>query len=368
MIPHLRLLLLLLLLTSPALGQHPDTLCRKIAEHFKGGAYPAVLIGYADGYMSFSQAFGLADSASQKPLQPDDLMMSGSTGKIIVSAAVLKLVSQNRLELDAPISRYLKGEWAQLTPNYNCLTVRQLLQHRTGLARYIFTDFKEDVKLNPDKVWTPQERIRYVSAAKPLFSCGSAFAYSDTNYILLGAIIEEVTKQPFYTYAEKEILAPLQLHSFTPTTQRSIEGLANGYAGTKDPLGFTGETLDASGKSRYNMQFEWTGGGYAYNPEDMAKLMLAIFNGKVFGKELLADYTATLPAPEVGAEYGLGIMKYTLNGKTLYGHSGFFPGYIAQVYYDPEKRAAYVFQINTTQPNGTQDMYGRIKSFFQEAI
>lgn len=345
-------------------AQQPAAVQQNLQQHFRDKAKPGLLIGYATPKTSFTTAFGYADTATKAMLAPTHLMMSGSTGKIVFAAAALKLVQENKLTLDAPISTYLRGEWAKTIPNYDCLTVKQLLQHRTGLARYIFTSFKDDVKQNPDKVWQPLEQVKYISEIAPKFGCGEDFAYSDTNYIILGAIIESITGQNLYAYADKQILKPLKLNSFVPTDKRVISKLANGYAGNNDPLGFTGPALDKTGKSRYNLQFEWTGGGYAYNPQDMAKLMVAIFEGKVFGKELLAQYTATLPAPEVQAEYGLGVMKYNLNGKEFYGHSGFFPGYIAQVYYDPRTKEAFVFQINTTESAGVQALYNGIKEFF----
>ncbi len=359
-------MLLALLFALDAAAQTTATLQKQLSQHFNNKAYPGILIGHSKGKVNLAQALGHTSPSRKQFLQPSSLMMGGSTGKIVVAAAALKLVQEKKLELDAPISNYLKGEWATAIPNYTCLTVRQLMQHRTGLARYIFTNFKEDVKQHPDKVWQPLEQVKYISAVAPKFECGEDFAYSDTNYLILGAIIEQVSGQDFYTYAEENILKPNHIKMFVPTNKRIIPGLVNGFAGENDPLGFNGPALDAIGKSRYNMQFEWTGGGYAFTPSMMAKLMVAIFDGKVFGTALLAEYTATLPAPEVRAEYGLGIMKYNLNGKTLYGHSGFFPGYLTQVYYDPETKEAFVFQINTTETAGVQDLYKSINAFFSQ--
>ena len=358
--------LLLLLLSFTATGQSTAVLQKQLLQHFHQKAYPGILIGYAHGKNVLSQALGYNDLSKKQYLKPSQVMMGGSTGKIVVAASALKLVQEKKLELDAPISKYLKGEWAEAVPNYDCLTVRQLMQHRTGLARYIFTNFKDDVKQDPDKVWQPLEQVKYIAAVPPKFGCGQDFAYSDTNYLILGAIIEEISGQDFYTYAEENILKQLNANSFIPTNTRVIPGLAQGFAADNDPVGFTGPALDKEGKSRYNLQFEWTGGGYAFRPENMARLMLAIFDGKYFGKELLAEYTATLPAPEINAEYGLGLMKYNLNGKTLYGHSGFFPGYLTQVYYDPETKESFVFMINTTEPAGIQDLYKSINAFFAQ--
>ena len=356
---------MLLLFALPALyAQEQDSIRQKFHRHFHDKARPGLLFGYADGFNDFSEAFGMADTAKKLPLLPSQQMMSGSTGKIVVSAALLQLVSAKRIQLEDPVAKHLKGEWALLIPNYDCLRIIDLLRHRSGIPRYIFTDFREVVKADPDWKWTPVQRLRFVKNAKPLFDCDSAFAYSDTNYILLGAILEKVTGKNFYEYARQEIFEPLGLSSFLPTNGRSIAGLSNGYAGAKDPLGFNGPALDHEGRSRYNMQFEWTGGGYAYNPQDMARLILAIFEGKVFGEELLPFYTQFLPAPEVGAAYGLGIMEYHLDDKVLYGHSGFFPGYVAQVYYDPEQKCSYVFQINASTAEGVKALYQGIKSYF----
>ena len=224
------------------------------------------------------------------------------------------------------------------------------MRHSTGIPRYVFSpQFQKDVHMDPDKVWKPEELLSYVFDDKPTFKSGSGFAYSDTNYILLCMVIEEITGKDLYVEVENRVLKRAGLNYVSPQNKRQYEGLVQGYNGDEDPF-FPGNALDENGKSRYNLQFEWAGGGLVINAHDLAKLGKLIYEGKMFAASLLTEYLDGREATGLGGQWGLGVhIQETPSGKT-YGHSGFMPGYITNMIYFEDFNFSICYQINSSKP------------------
>lgn len=318
-----------------------------------GGAFPGMSAGIAlaDGQV-LSLATGLADTALRTPLEPDALLLAGSVGKTYVAAVALQLVSEGKLALDEPISTYLGTEpWFSRLPNAAAITVRMLMNHTSGLVRYEFRpDFTRDLSANPDKVWRPAELVAYVLDTEAPFPAGGGWDYSDTNYIVLGMIIERVAGATLNDEIARRLLRPLGLTRTVPSDRREIPGLAQGYAGPGNPFGGT-DAMIVDGKFAINPQFEWAGGGYAVSAGDLARWAKALYEGRAFDASLVAAMVDGVPAklgPE--ARYGLGVIVRPTPLGPSWGHSGFFPGYVTEMRYFPEHRIAVAFLINTSVP------------------
>src|SRR5690606_34417756 len=119
-------------------------------------------------------------------MKPTDRMLAGSTGKTFAAATALQLVKEGKIGLDDKVSKYLGAEeWFERLPNANDITVRQLMNHTSGLVRYEFKDqFTKDLTANPDKSWRPEELVTYLFGESPPFAAGEGWDYSDTNYIV----------------------------------------------------------------------------------------------------------------------------------------------------------------------------------------
>ncbi|MEK7854472.1 MAG: serine hydrolase domain-containing protein, partial [Acidobacteriota bacterium] len=194
-------------------------------------------------------------------------MLAGSTGKTFAAATALQLVKEGKIDLDAKVEKYLGAEpWFSRLPNANDITVRQLMNHSSGLVRYEFKDtFTKDLTANPEKVWKPAELVAYLLGEKAPFEAGKGWDYSDTNYIVLGMIIEKVTGKKFYDEATKRLIKPLKLSNTIPQDSIRLKGVVQGYAGPNNPFGGKDEMI-SGGKFAINPQFEWTGGGWAGTP------------------------------------------------------------------------------------------------------
>jgi hypothetical protein len=196
------------------------------------------------------------ESADDAPRPP----IARQRRKTYVAAIALQLVKEGKLGLDDKIEKYLgKETWFARLPNARDITVRMLMNHTSGLVRYELNEkFLADLTKNPAKVWQPEEEVAYLFDAKAPFAAGQGWDYSDTNYIVLGMIIERVTQSRYYDLLRKRLLRPLKLNDTVPSDSRRIPGLAQGYAGEKNVFGGSDAML-INGQFAINPQFEWTG-------------------------------------------------------------------------------------------------------------
>jgi D-alanyl-D-alanine carboxypeptidase len=325
----------------------------RAAASFPGAAVGVVL---KDG-TAFAVTTGVSDRAAGTPVKADDLFMAGSTGKTFFAAVAVQLIESGKLDLDAPVSKYLGNRpWFARLPNAKDITVRQLMTHTSGLVRYEMNPrFTADLRAQPDKSWTPEEELSYLLDATPPFAAGQGWDYSDTNYIALGMILEGLTGTKLYDEVKTRFLEPFKLTRVVPSTSRRIPGLIPGYAGPRDPLGLPDEVM-VKGEFVVNPQFEWTGGGFATSPLDLARWGHELYAGKAVSpkaRALMLD--AAVPA-RLGPEtkYGLGVIvrPATPVGRA-WGHSGFFPGYQTELWHFPDAGVTLAIQINSSAPRST---------------
>jgi D-alanyl-D-alanine carboxypeptidase len=356
------LALALLLITVPAaLAQRPvaatgvnilkKELQMKLDEWHKAGKFPGATVGVV---LANGESFGLAVGYSDRektPMRAEDRMLAGSVGKTFAAATALQLVKEGKISLDEKIEKYFGNEpWFDRLPNARQVTVRQLMNHTSGLVRYEFKEtFTKDLTANPMKVWTPEERLAYLFGEKPPFEAGKGWDYSDTNYIVLGMIIEKVTGRKFYDEANRRVIKPLKLKDTVPQEGPVIKGVIQGYAGAANPFGGKDAMIE-NGKFVVNPQLEWTGGGYASTSHDLARWAKLMYEGKAYDASLLPQVLDGVSAPMLGREtkYGLGVIIRQTQAGTSYGHSGFFPGYLTDMMYFPEEKIAVAVQVNTS--------------------
>jgi D-alanyl-D-alanine carboxypeptidase len=306
----------------------------------------------ADG-RAFALAVGQSDTAQDRAMRPDDRLLLGSVGKTYFAALALQLVHEGRLGLDDPISRYLGSEpWFGRLPNAREVTVRMLMNHTSGLVRYELNPrFLADLTASPNRVWTPEERLAYLFDAQAPFAAGQGWDYSDTNYIVLGMILERITGTPAYDEIRRRFLAPLRLEQTVPSDRSRINGLAQGYAGPENPFGGADAML-VGDSMVINPQFEWAGGGWAASAADLARWGKAWYEGRAFDRSVLDEALRGVPAPMLGPEarYGLGVILRPTPLGASYGHSGFMPGYLTEMRYWPDHGIAVTYLVNTTAP------------------
>ncbi|HEY0727520.1 MAG TPA: serine hydrolase domain-containing protein [Pyrinomonadaceae bacterium] len=344
----------------------------KLEEWHKAGSFPGATLGVAlPNGQSFGLAVGVSDRDTKTPMKPTDRLLAGSVGKTFAAATALQLVKEGKIDLDDKIEKYLGREpWFTRLPNAKDITVRQLMNHTSGLVRYEFKQqFTKDLTANPEKDWKPEELLAYLFDSKAPFEAGKGWDYSDTNYIVLGMIIEKVTGKKFYDEANKRLIKPLKLTNTIPQDGPRLKGVVEGYAGPNNPFGNV-DAMIVNGKFAINPQFEWTGGGYASTSQDLARWARMFYEGKAFSPALLPQVIDGVDAPRLGREtkYGLAAIIRQTTAGTSYGHSGFFPGYMTDMMYFPEQKIAVAVQVNTSVGRNLGKPLSRVLAEMMEVI
>jgi D-alanyl-D-alanine carboxypeptidase len=298
---------------------------------------------------SIALVSGYNDRERKIPLKRDDYMLQGSVGKTYVSAIALQMVKNGKLDLDKKVSFYLgEHEWYKRIPNAADITVRMLMNHTSGVMRYEFKEkFTKDLTANPDKTWHPEELLQYILDEKASFAAGTSWEYSDSNYILIGMIIEKITGKKYYDLLKTNILLPLKLSQTKPSDSRKLQGLVQGYAGADNEFGGKDKVIDENGFFIINPQFEWTGGGIYSTTNDLAKWGKLLYEGKLIDTNVLFS-SAVLAKLGRDTKYALGVIIRPTPLGIAYGHSGFFPGYMTELLYFPEKQLSIAVQCNSS--------------------
>lgn len=347
---YLSTIILFIILSVSGIGKISSVYQNKLDEIRKENNFPgANLTIILPDNTVIKVSSGVSDLKSQKPITHSDRMFSGSVGKTYVSAVLLKLVEEYKLRLDDPVSKFLgKKLWFSRLPNNKDLTVRNLLNHTSGISEHVNIDkFNKSLIKSPDKIWKPEELISYILDLKPLFAAGKGWSYADTNYILVGMIIEKITGNTYYRELKKRILIPYNLASTTPSVGREFAGLISGYTGNV-PFRFPEEVLK-EGKYIVNPQFEWTGGGLITDSYELALWAKLLYSKKVLQpetyKELIQAYS-TEDGKRSDHGYGLGVQIWDTENGFVYGHGGIFPGYQAVIKYFAKYDIAIAMQVN----------------------
>lgn len=319
---------------------------------FPGGGIGFVLPDGASGAL----AIGSADIENSVAMTVDHRLPAGSIGKTFFAAVALQLVAEAKLDLAAPISEYLgERDWFPRLPNAATITVRMLMNHTSGIPEHVTSPgFTKALHDQPDKAWTPDELIAFVLDKPPLFPAGEArhWSYADTNYIVLGMILEKVTGAMggVYGLVRERLLQPLRLADTLPQDRPDLPGLACGYMKPGAALLEIENTRTLiEGRFFINPQFEWCGGGFVSTPRDLARWAHALWGSDAaLKKDSLHLMLESVPA-RTGRDhrYGLGVqIRPTAHGLTR-GHGGYFPGAMSEMIYLAEHGIALAIMVNS---------------------
>jgi D-alanyl-D-alanine carboxypeptidase len=270
---------------------------------------------------------GLGRVAPDVPMRRADRFRAGSIAKPFVSVVALQLAERGRLSLDARLPDVLPASVTSRFPTASGITVRMLLGHRSGIPEWDLPAVDEQIARHPAKVWTVAEFLDLAAAQPPVFAPGAGFFYSNTDYNLLGLIIERITGRSWRQDVARRIIRPLRLtHTDLPAPgHRSIEGAhAHGYAQVD------GRTIDVTGIDP-SMAGAAGGSALVTTVQDLARFLDVLFEGRLFRhRATLRSMLDLAPAQAEGGlvGYGLGIERRALpGGVELVGHLGGTGGY-----------------------------------------
>ncbi len=279
---------------------------------------------------------GEADTGSGAAPRPTDSVRIGSVTKSFTATAVLQLVDRKQLALGDQLSKYVP--WV---PGARRVTVRHLLNMTSGF--YNFTDdqaFWDRYLADPTATWRPRQLVRIATAHPAVFPPGREYMYCNTNYILLGMIIERVTGKTARQVITNRIVRRLDLeHTRFPkaTTVTLPAPYMHGYMPADgEPSG----SANLQDISLYSPSAFWTAGAMVSTVGDLRIWLRAVATGRLLSKRMHAAQLR-FSTPNT-ASYGLGVM----NAGVAFGHSGEVPGYNSSMYYLPSLNATSVTLIN----------------------
>jgi D-alanyl-D-alanine carboxypeptidase len=345
---------------SPMNAEESDNLADRLAatldafreSHGFPGATAAIAL---PGGRIVTAATGLADVEAGRAMTPGTRMLAASIGKTFVAATVLALEGEGRLAQTDRLADHLAGRaWLADLPNGEAITLGHLLHHTAGLPDHphlpAFQQAAAARMARGAPAFTPEELVGFVLDAPPLFAPGESWAYSDTNYILLGLVIEEVTGRPYHDVVRDRFLAPLGLEGTVPSDRPDIPGLAVGYTIPANPFGLPERTADAAGRLVWDPGVEWTGGGFASTSADLARWGQALFAGAAMDAPYLARLLDSVPVADETPQvrYGAGVAIYAETSRgPVWGHGGWIPAYVSSLRHYADHGVTVAFQINT---------------------
>jgi D-alanyl-D-alanine carboxypeptidase len=282
---------------------------------------PGVGVEVRDERGTWRGVAGTGDVATGTRPHPDRPFRIGSITKSFTATMVLQLVAEQRIRLDAPIERYLPG----LLPYREPITVRELLQHRSGLFEYGDVVWPKPRAVSDGRFdsYSPTELVQIATQHPLRFTPGTDFFYSNTDYIVLGMLIEKVTHRSVATELERRILRPTGLrHTYLAGEFPYLRHAAmRGY----EALGASDGPL--TDLTTYNMTVSWTTGAIVSTAADVNRFYKALLTGELLPAAQLRQMQQTVPAFD-GFGYGLGIAGAELCDQQIWGHVGGAPGYL----------------------------------------
>lgn len=301
-------------------------------------------------------ASGKADLSNNVNLQPCNITRVGSTVKMFTATIILKLQEEKKLNIEDKISKYLQGEHITNIENADKATIRQLMQHSSGIYNYIQSLKFQTASLNDlVKEWRADDLLKYAYKKDAYFSPGEDVRYSNTNYILLGLLIEKIEGKPLYEVFDQKIIQPLGLsHTLFAGKNPVPNEIVRGYIDIYSNLNVI-ESTYFSGWDYYTAD-----GGLISNPYDMNMFFRALMNGKIINSVSLNQMLSWKIPKEPDKEffpisYGLGIFKIETPQGIAYMHSGDAIGYFATMLYFPNSNITIVYASNSN--------YGKIDQF-----
>lgn len=301
----------------------------------KHAGYGAVVL-VRNGSTTTRLAAGLGRLSPRTPIRPTDRFRVGSITKTFVATVLLQLEAEGALGLDDPLEQWLPG----LVPNGDAISIRQLLNHSSGI--YSYTDdagFSRDATRDPQRAWSPRRIVAVATRHKPLFAPGEGWSYSNTNYILAGLVVRAVTGRGVADELRTRIFEPLGLGGTSFPAGSVISGPhAHGYSW-------------AAGKHRdvtsFNPSWAWTAGAIVSTADDLATFYGALLGGRLLAADGLKQLERTVSIESSTTRYGLGILRTRISCGIVWGHNGQVTGYVANVYSSPDGRRSAVVLINT---------------------
>ena len=304
----------------------------------EAGAPGAVLL-VRDGSTIRTDVRGVAARSPARRVRAGDRFRIGSVTKTFVATVVLQLVDEGRVSLDDTVEEWLPG----VVPGGRAITVRQLLSHRSGLFDYVedpkvFAPYNQD----PAHAWDPRRLVEIAVAHPAPFSPGRRFAYSSTNYLLLGLIIEAATGTSLERQLRERIFEPLELRQTTFAPRFVTDPYIHGHRSPSHQGVITGPPVDTNLEAA---SWTWAAGAIVSTADDLRRFFALLLEGRLLPPRLLRMMERVGPAGSL--KYGLGMAVFSTPCGDAWGHTGNVQGTVTVAWNRKDGLRQIVLAVNT---------------------
>jgi D-alanyl-D-alanine carboxypeptidase len=320
-----------------------------------------------DGHGVAQVAAGVEERTSGRPAQRGDSFEIGSITKTFMATLTLQLVAERRLRLDDTIERWLPG----VVPNGDHITLRMLLNHTSGLFDYTSDPaLLQGALTDPTRVFNPQELVALATAHAPYFAPGTSWKYSNTNFVLVGMILQAVTGLAPRDLLRLRITGPLHLTGTYLADQAPVGDRPWYLHGYLLEFGADGvaQYYDVSGIS---LSWASTAGAIISTTQDLDRFFTALLGGRLLPPAQLKEMETTVTVPNTGGTvgYGLGLLRSDTPCGTVWGHDGATLGHLSEALYTVDGRHGMVSDVSTRPVNlATQPAPGTPDERFLAAV
>ena len=313
----------------------------------------------------FTVTYGTTLLGATSPPRADTHFRIASNTKTMTAAVIVLLAQEGKLSLDDRVSKYVPG-----VPNGDNITIAESLEMRSGLYNYTNDPIiSATIDTDPVKVWTPAELLAIAFAHPPNFPPGTKYEYNNTNYALLGLIIEKMDGRPLATAMQKRLFEPLGMqHTVLPASAVNTipDPYSHGYLYGSSSVALVGEPpyspeVQAAARAGTLLPKDYTGvnhsnaaaaGGVISTADDLATWIQALVAGRVlnaaYQRQWLDSVQPEDPSKPNGQQYGYGIAQLRWGANTVYFHGGEMPGFNSFMGYDPASKMTLVVWTNLT--------------------
>lgn len=314
---------------------------------------PGVTATVRDGGTTWSTTAGVGNLRTGKPRSAEDRYRVGSITKTFVSTVLLQLEAEGRLSLDDTVATWLPGVVEGNGNDGGKVTVRQLMNHTSGIFNYTADDDFGTAYFTKDGFFqhrydtkTPADLVAIAMSHKPDFAPGTSWNYSNTNYVLAGMVIQKVTGHSYETEIRRRIINPLHLKATSLPGTRVTLPRPSSHAYSKLADATTGPTYDVT---RLNPTIASSAGSMISDSADLDRFYGALLGGKLLPAKQLKEMKTTVATGDDsdGTRYGLGLADITLPcGVHVWGHDGGIHGSSSAAVTTADGRHSLAFNFN----------------------
>lgn len=290
----------------------------------------------------FEKAYGYSDIENNQKANGQTKYKIGSISKTFTAVMIMQLFEEKKLKLDTKLAKYYPQ-----VKNAEKITIHDLLHHRTGIVDYL----NADTTTVPIKNYSKEEMIAKISNYNSLFEPNSKYEYSNSNYYLLGRIMEDVTKKTYAENLENRILKKAQLQNTLLSPKVNL----------KNNESYSYNFLDEKWikLNEWDMSLAFGAGDIVSTTSDLTKFFHAIFNGTLVKKTSLDEMT------KLEQSYGKGLLTLPFGERKFYGHTGGIEGFRSVIGYYPAEKLGISLIVNGDNFNRNDIMIGVLSIYYK---